>query len=207
MTSLSLRSSLASRYSGVTTVNTDINSLLLETLNARANGGALPTTQDLLAKLAETNPTAGLIAQLLAQNQQQEREREASSEEEGGAESLEQEPDQDRMRSREKSRAAHRLRQKIGSMNRELSELRERNDALAAALGACHLCWGSDPECEICAGRGSPGASEPDKRLFAQFVRPAVRTLQKSGDNTFSKATDPPLSKGKSTSHHQRRDP
>jgi hypothetical protein len=166
-------------------VNADLHSLLLETLNARANADALPTTQDLLAKLAETNPTAGLIAQLLAQNQQQ-----ASSEE-----SLEHfsEPDQDSMRSREKSRAVHRLRQKIGSMNRELTELRERNDALAAALGACHLCWGSDPDCEICAGSGSPGASVPDKGLFAEFVRPAVRTLQKSGDNSFSKATDPPL--------------
>ena len=170
-------------------MNPDIRSLLLETLNTRASGGTRPTSQDLLAKLAEADPTVGLITQFLAQNRQ-ERDRETSAQDEGGSQTLEQfdESDPARMHSRETSRAAHRLRQKIASMRKELMELRQRNDALAAALGACHLCWGSDPECEICDGRGGPGASEPDKRLFAELVRPAVRALQKSEGNIFSKA-------------------
>ena len=188
-------------------MSADIRSLLLETLNARANGGTLPTTQDLLAKMAEANPTMGLVAQLLAQNQQQVREREASSQDEGDTELSEpfSEPDQDRGRSRQ--RAVHRLRQQIKIMNRELSELRERNDSLAAALGACHLCWGSDPECEICGGRGSPGTSVPDKSLFKELVRPAVRALQKSEGNIFSKASGPRLSMGASTNDFEGSEP
>jgi hypothetical protein len=66
----------------------------------------------------------------------------------------------------------------------ELEELRERNDVLAAALGACHLCWGEDPGCPACGGLGRPGAAPPDRQLFARLVAPAVQAAQprRNGD-------------------------
>ncbi len=44
----------------------------------------------------------------------------------------------------------------------ELEELRERNEALAAALGACFACWGTDIFCTHCGGEGRPGAAAPE---------------------------------------------
>lgn len=47
---------------------------------------------------------------------------------------------------------------------------------LASAFGACGLCWGQDPGCLSCRGRGKPGrfAPDPDLRLrfFAEPVEP-----------------------------------
>jgi len=60
----------------------------------------------------------------------------------------------------------------------EVKELRNRCDDLAAALGACPLCWGDDAECRACRGRGHPGYSMPDKTLFVKFVLPAIRMLK-----------------------------
>jgi hypothetical protein len=56
----------------------------------------------------------------------------------------------------------------------ELEELRERNEALAAALGACFACWGTDIFCMHCGGEGRPGTAQPDHRLFTQLVAPAA---------------------------------
>jgi hypothetical protein len=59
----------------------------------------------------------------------------------------------------------------------EIEQLRARNDKLAAALGACHLCFGDDLSCPECTGRGRPGGAMPDRVLFAALVTPAVRRL------------------------------
>lgn len=47
---------------------------------------------------------------------------------------------------------------------------------LAAALGAC-ACWGHDPGCAVCAGRGGSGWRDPDLELYAEYVAPAVQRL------------------------------
>jgi hypothetical protein len=57
----------------------------------------------------------------------------------------------------------------------ELEGLRERNELFAAALGACPRCFGDDELCPVCNGRGRPGGREPDRTLFAELVRPALR--------------------------------
>ncbi len=62
----------------------------------------------------------------------------------------------------------------------ELEALREVNDTVAAALGACPECWGGDPECRTCAGEGAAGALDPDERLFAELVLPAVRRVREN---------------------------
>jgi hypothetical protein len=78
-------------------------------------------------------------------------------------------------------------------MYRELETLRERNDALSAALGACYLCWGEDFDCSICDGTGHPGSSVPDRALLVEFVTPAVQRLrEKEGvDQQRAEDTDP----------------
>lgn len=57
----------------------------------------------------------------------------------------------------------------------EIELLRRRCDTLAAALGACYLCWGRDPACVQCLGSGRPGWNEPDETLFRRLVVPAIR--------------------------------
>lgn len=63
-------------------------------------------------------------------------------------------------------------------LRRELEGLREVNDTLAAALGACPGCWGGDEDCEACGGRGSAGSMPPDAELFEELVLPAVRRVR-----------------------------
>lgn len=45
----------------------------------------------------------------------------------------------------------------------------QRLATLAAALGACGLCWGEDPSCRLCRGRGRPGMVRPDPHLRAEI--------------------------------------
>ncbi|MEG3089109.1 hypothetical protein [Sphingomonas sp. PB4P5] len=45
----------------------------------------------------------------------------------------------------------------------------QRLSGLAAALGACGLCWGDDPACLGCRGRGRPGMVRPDPAARADL--------------------------------------
>jgi len=45
---------------------------------------------------------------------------------------------------------------------RASTELSDRNAVLAAALGACHNCWGTHADCPVCGGAGVPGWVLPD---------------------------------------------
>lgn len=63
------------------------------------------------------------------------------------------------------------------AMETELDLLRRRNDGLAAALGACYLCFGEDPGCARCAGRGRPGARRPEGASFRRYVQPLLQRL------------------------------
>ncbi|MDH4072595.1 MAG: hypothetical protein OEV41_05765, partial [Gammaproteobacteria bacterium] len=60
----------------------------------------------------------------------------------------------------------------------ELDSLREVNDTVAAALGACKYCWGGNDECAECEGAGSPGSLSPDSELFCELILPAVRRIR-----------------------------
>lgn len=63
-------------------------------------------------------------------------------------------------------------------LKQEHMVLMERNDALASALGACPYCWGEDVGCEMCDGKGVPGAYVPDTGAFVEYVLPAVRKVR-----------------------------
>jgi hypothetical protein len=67
-------------------------------------------------------------------------------------------------------------RSTVGRRDDELAdyeELVDRDNLLAAALGAC-VCWGQRAECPICNGAGTPGWALPDEQLYTVYVRPAV---------------------------------
>ena len=51
---------------------------------------------------------------------------------------------------------------------------RDRLDSLAAAIGACPVCFGDDLLCETCGGAGTPGSRAPQAAEFHHYVRPAV---------------------------------
>ena len=60
-------------------------------------------------------------------------------------------------------------------LQRELADLRQANDTIASALGACPYCWGGDIGCPVCRGRGRPGYAPPDPALFEELVVPAIQ--------------------------------
>lgn len=84
---------------------------------------------------------------------------------------------------------------RIAALKRELADLREVNDTLAAALGACRACWGGDDDCPECAGRGRAGSAVPDPALFRELVVPAVRRVR-SLDRTARPASRRPRMDG-----------
>lgn len=75
--------------------------------------------------------------------------------------------------------SAERIGKETEKIYRELQELRQRQDVLAAALGACKFCFGNDLVCRICAGEGQPGWRMPDAQLFPKIIVPALRKLQR----------------------------
>ncbi len=76
----------------------------------------------------------------------------------------------------------------------------DRDVLLAAALGACE-CWGDEPSCRACGGRGTTGWMPPDPDLYAEYVTPAVRRTAQdappAGDGA-AVPTDPGPSEGES---------
>lgn len=153
---------------------------LLSQIDPSTGNDALPSIQELLSQLESTNPTAGLIAKYLAVRQAYESEsnleNEAEAEEQGRA------AEAQRLAFKQSERLAQvvqRLQQQVKMLRTELEQLRARNDALAAALGACYLCWGQDSGCPVCHGTWRPGSVTPDGQLFTQFVGPAIRMLQR----------------------------
>jgi hypothetical protein len=69
-----------------------------------------------------------------------------------------------------------------GGDDLELVQLREISATLAAALGACQRCWGTDPTCRRCDGDGAPGAFRPDVDLFRDLIAPAVQRMKRMSE-------------------------
>lgn len=156
----------------------DMNQLLLNMmLGARAGQDTRPMVEEMLNNSSDMDPTTRLLlTQTLSGDEQDDEEAERSDvitmDEDDYTPSRQQRAIQ-RLRKR-----FERMAQQIAELSEELDLLEARNDDLAAALGACYLCWGEDPECPVCAGQGKPGSVAPDRQLFNQWILPAVRTVQ-----------------------------
>jgi hypothetical protein len=167
-------------------MNEQLQTLLWQQLAARSGLDAGASPQEMLAQLGQqgqADPVMNLLTQYLTQ-----RQTDAASAIDGrpdadeGEDEAVIEPVASRLsaqRTQKMAQAVTQLRQKFTALYQELEELREKNDALAEALGACHLCWGEDTNCQICRGQGRSGANLPDRKLFAQLVAPALRRLAK----------------------------
>jgi len=67
------------------------------------------------------------------------------------------------------------VQQAVDALYAEVEVLRERTAAMATATGACARCFGENPLCDRCLGRGVPGWRRPDPIAFKRYVLPAYR--------------------------------
>lgn len=171
-----------------------MNELLMQMITARAGGN--PALADMLARVRSSDPNSRLnIEELLAQQAQTnpmvamfakhmaEQKAIAAARENLPVidlEASEVDAEVEEIQEQDENSAAElsELRQYVKGMFAEIKLLRERNDSLAAAVGACCLCWGQNLECRSCRGRGGPGFCMPDESLFEEFVLPAIQTLR-----------------------------
>ena len=170
---------------------------LLMTLLAARNGAALPTTPDgaldpaaldpaqLMQRLGQENPALASIMQMMAAQKESSAAREPVVLEGSAADMAAEE--------------LVALGAQLECAQTEIKLLREKCDTLAAALGACALCWGHDPGCRACRGHGSPGRSLPDDDLFAEYVLPAVRLVHGSRQRSHKVAALVPVTNGGSS--------
>jgi len=155
-----------------------LNGLLLQLAAGGGAGlsGALPGTDEMVAQLAGDDPLRSLLVRQVLERHDRDGDDEDGEDEED---------DEDRAPRESEARAKARERallRRLRETRDEVMALRERNDALAAALGACYLCWGEDVRCPVCGGHGSPGTMAPDRGEFALYVAPALKHLQPRGD-------------------------
>jgi|SRR5579871_1373796 len=85
------------------------------------------------------------------------------------------------------------LREEVKKSKTDKNELMTRfnlitklNRSLSDALGSCHQCWGDDPDCAVCGGNGSSGWRDINKRLFNNYILPAIE--RKYEYDQFSKS-------------------
>ena len=153
----------------------DLYHALLESLTSTSGGPGVETTvQGLLAQLDHTDPRVKLVTQYLSRRQAEASEAEAEDDEPRRP------PQANKAAGDDPARAIRRLQQRVEGLTLAVQELDARNDSLAAALGACYLCWGEDSDCEICAGAGRPGYQAPDREMFKRWVAPALHRLRAS---------------------------
>lgn len=136
------------------------------------NTGVDPTLLSLLDQMGFDDPKLRMFAQLMALqgNQSQDSSSPPESDEDQS------QSDGIAMVLEENERLAH-----------ENDQLLDRVEVLAAALGACPICWGEDDSCSECRGKGRPGYFRPDREAFAEYVLPVVKKLKRV---TASRARD-----------------
>lgn len=127
-----------------------------------------------LSQMGEDDPQTKLIAQLLAQSAEND---DADEKEEDSFNEAFDEAHDAELEAAEEA-AIRDLEEMINEVYEELEFLRSWSDTLAAALGACELCWGVDQGCELCRGRGVSGWRQPDHHLFREFIMPAVMRVK-----------------------------
>jgi hypothetical protein len=138
---------------------------------AQLSGAAIPDPAAMMQDLAASDPRMAMLMQLMQAQQG------APSNDAG-------EPDERDELIAELSERLDSSEARLTKMTRIARQLHEagrtatlRLSRLAAALGACGLCWGEDPTCLGCRGRGKPGMIRPDMEMRAELFgsHPPVR--------------------------------
>ncbi|NRF65724.1 hypothetical protein HLB44_01870 [Aquincola sp. S2] len=127
------------------------------------NAIALPDTGAMLANFVQQNPQLAWLPQMLAA------QRQAAA---AAAAIAEPQADECALLQQALAQAETRIERLVRSHRRltgELTAAHELLSDLAAAFGACGLCWGEDPGCPSCRGRGKPGRFAADPQLAQRF--------------------------------------
>lgn len=138
---------------------------------------SMPTASpmEMLLSAIESDPDASDVAEALRRRAARERAtRESDSLLDPGSEPVDPSPTTVEHRGEGAADAAEVLAV-IQGLHAELTAARDLLSQLGAALGACARCFGHDPACAVCHGRGVPGARAPDPAGFAAFIRPVLR--------------------------------
>jgi hypothetical protein len=143
-------------------------SALIGALAGNAPLDPLALLQQQLGVQAQANPQ---VAQVLLLLEQRRKEQAQAAEAQAQEETAEDESEED-------AAASHVIDETVRQVYSELDALRTRSQAFAAAVGACPVCFGEDPLCSECGGRGTPGRRPPDPDAFRQYVLPALRRAQ-----------------------------
>lgn len=154
--------------------------LLIDALSGKGQIDSLALLRTQLDARAGDNPQAAQILRLLEQNRQQQN---SEPQEEEVILTSDEEAYSDHGTLAEENREVsdeyvQELEETVNRVFAELEELRARNNVLAAALGACHLCFGDDAICKKCGGRGVPGSLAPKPAPFRKYILPALRRVK-----------------------------
>lgn len=165
----------------------DMNQVLLNLLMGGQGGQA--NVEELLNDNSDLDPmTRMLMSQALSGNSTADEEIEDDRDPEDDRQS--------RRRTLDRLRARfERMQQQIEEMQWQLEEMETQNDTLAAALGACYLCWGQDAHCPVCRGNGKPGSTPPDLSLFRHWILPAIRAAQTAAQQRLTRKASSTQSK------------
>jgi len=134
----------------------------------------VPSIDDLLAEARQNDPQLAALVELLMQQQEQN----GQPADVGTVDAYE---TTDPYEQPARPRRPHPTRPDFAEAE-ELALLRRRNDTLAAATGACHLCWGDDLLCPLCVGRGGPGWQPPDPWAHQRYIAP-IRPVEEGSDS------------------------
>lgn len=163
-------------------------SALLNLLSAVRAGRMRPA--DVLRQVVDES-TDPVLASMVGTMMSEHAEADVVSKEDAAATLV----DEQRRREREVDELATTLRDAQGEIARvsgELAQLSRRNEELAAALGACPQCWGTDDACDVCAGHGRPGSAPPVREDFDRYVSPVLRRLRPAARPTPKTGGVPP---------------
>ena len=124
----------------------------------------------MINQMASKNPKAQMIAHLMAQQASQGDNGNGSSENE-----------KTKGQTKKLLNINLELKKKIQKLIKEKKQILryldffiDVNAAFSSAVGACE-CWGGDPDCEKCGGKGVPGYFELDQEQFDYYVRPSFK--------------------------------
>lgn len=171
-----------------------LDPLILKALASAGDGEGLSVQDALLSQLEAKDPTAAMLAKYLTQSHEADNDDlddDLETENEFGSDNryhpadvetaFEQQATRLELAEEKLSRImdiARQMKQKLKATNKELQALQNRNDMLSEAVGACYLCWGENHTCEVCSGRGRPGAFIPIADRYQRYVAPANQRLR-----------------------------
>jgi hypothetical protein len=130
-------------------------------MNETPTVAALPDLESMMGEFVRDNPQLAWLPQLMAA-QRRSAAAEVPSAQPSELDELQQALAQADARAAKLQRINRRLAADLDAAQGLLSDL-------AAAFGACGLCWGEDPGCPSCRGRGKPGRFAADAELAQRF--------------------------------------